>query len=400
MKGASASDASSALRRHQAVGAYQRWNPPSFDVRQPEAAADNEEDEETRERRRQQLAAARAAAAEKRRKLEEQAQKEQAERDQQAQQLAMAAALAEQQRLLQEQEEQYARQQQLLSEEEIARIREEARTEGLEAGRNEGYAEGHAQGLREGYAAGEAEARGLLTAQADALTQTIASLDVALADLDQQVADELIALSVELARKMCQHSISRPENVRALVQDALQQIPQKHVQIHLHPQDAAHVRARLLEGLDETQQRIVEDDTLTPGGCVLLGEGNHLDASVQVRWRRILGELGFSGHEAQWEVGEDDFAAYEADAEPAPAAPPKAQAVAETAAPAAAEAAPQAAEPVAPEAAPQPAAEPEAAQQAQSAAGMSVGANPPAAEPSQQVASAAGMSVGASNVAE
>ena len=55
MKGASASDASSALRRHQAVGAYQRWNPPSFDVRQPEAAADNEEDEETRERRRQPL---------------------------------------------------------------------------------------------------------------------------------------------------------------------------------------------------------------------------------------------------------------------------------------------------------------------------------------------------------
>lgn len=373
MKSGGASDASSGLRRHQAVGAYQRWNPPSFDVRQPAQVFRSEADEEddaARERRQQQLAAARAAAAEKRRKQAEQAQKELAEKEQQAQQLVMAAALAEQQRLLKEQEEQFARQQQLLSEEEIARIREEARKEGFEAGHTEGYAEGHAQGLREGFATGEADARGQLTAQADVLTQTIASLDVALADIDQQVADELIALAVELARKMCQHSISRPENVRALVQDALQQIPQKHVQIHLHPQDAAHVRARLLEGLDETQQRIVEDDTLTPGGCVLLGEGNHLDASVQVRWRRILGELGFSGQEAQWEVGEDDFAAYEADADPEPAPQPKPQPVAQ----AAAEAAPQTAAPeaatIAPEAAaPQPTAE------AAPAAGVSVGAN-------------------------
>ena len=311
MKSDGAGDESSALRRHQAVGAYQRWNPPSFDAPplpppapEPVNPKDDAAQAEARERRRMQK-----AAAEMRRRQKEEAEKARAEKEE-AQQRAVEAAIAEQKRLLEEQMQQLQQEQrQWPTAEEIEQVHENARKEGFEAGRTEGYAEGHAQGLREGFASGEAEAREQLTAQADALTQAIASLDVALADLDQQVADELIALAVELARKMCLHSIHRPENVRALVQDALQQVPQKHVQLHLHPQDAAHVRARLLEGLDETQQRIVEDDTLTPGGCILLGEGTHLDASVQTRWRRILGEVGFSGHEALWEVGEEEFAA-------------------------------------------------------------------------------------------
>lgn len=406
MKSDGAGDESSALRRHQAVGAYRRWNPPSFDAPPPPPPPDPEEEAaqaEAREheRRRQQKAAAmQAAAAEKRRRQqEEQAERERAEQEA-AQQRAVEAAIAEQKRLLEEQ--MLAQQRQWPTAEEIEQVYENARKEGFETG----HAEGHAQGLREGFASGEAQAREQLNAQADVLAQAIASLDVALAEIDQQVADELIALAVELARKMCLHSISRPENVRALVQDALQQVPQKHVQIHLHPQDAAHVRARLLEGLDETQQRIVEDDTLTPGGCILLGDGTHLDASVQTRWRRILGEVGFSGHEAQWELGEEEPVSED---EAAPPPPPETAAPQATAdAPAPAEAA--AAEMPAPETTAQPTDEPapaagasagaqvdEAAQRppeprsgdvggalkqmtdAQSAAGVSVGASPPAA---------------------
>ena len=382
MKNDGAGDESSALRRHQAVGAYQRWNPPSFDAPPPPPAPepvspkDDAAQAEARERRRMQK-----AAAEMRRRQKEEAEKARAETEE-AQQRAVEAAIAEQKRLLEEQMQQLQQEQrQWPTAEEIEQVHENAHKEGFEAGRAEGYAEGHAHGLREGFASGEAQARGQLNAQADALTQIIASLDVALAEIDQQVADELIALAVELARKMCQHSISRPENVRALVQDALQQVPQKHVQIHLHPQDAAHVRARLLEGLDETQQRIVEDDTLTPGGCILLGDGNHLDASVQTRWRRILGEVGFSGHEALWELGEEELVS-EDEAEAAPAPPdaviPEAETVVPEAAadaPAPAEAA--AAEMPAPEATAQPTTEPAPA------AGASVGAPTPAAEPPQ-----------------
>ena len=382
MKNDGAGDESSALRRHQAVGAYHRWNPPSFDAPPPPAPEpvspkDDAAQAEARERRRMQK-----AAAEMRRRQKEEAEKARAETEE-AQRRAVEAAIAEQKRLLEEQ--MLAQQRQWPTAEEIEQVHENAHKEGFEAGRAEGYAEGHAHGLREGFASGEAQARGQLNAQADALTQIIASLDVALAEIDQQVADELIALAVELARKMCQHSISRPENVRALVQDALQQVPQKHVQIHLHPQDAAHVRARLLEGLDETQQRIVEDDTLTPGGCILLGDGNHLDASVQTRWRRILGEVGFSGHEALWELGEEELVSEDeadADAEAAPAPPdaviPEAETVVPEAAadaPAPAEAA--AAEMPAPEATAQPTTEPAPA------AGASVGAPTPAAEPPQ-----------------
>ena len=378
MKSDGAGDESSALRRHQAVGAYRRWTPPSFDAPppppppDPEAEAAQAEVRERERRRQQKAAAMQAAAAEKRRRQqEEQAEKERAAKEA-AQQRAVEAAIAEQKRLLEEQ--MLAQQRQWPTAEEIEQVYENARKEGFETG----HAEGHAQGLREGFASGEAQAREQLNAQADVLAQAIASLDVALAELDQQVADELLTLAVELARKMCLHSISRPENVRALVQDALQQIPQKNLQIHLHPQDAAHVRARLLEGLDETQQRIVEDDTLTPGGCILLGDGNHLDASVQIRWRRILGEVGFSGHEAQWEVGEEE--PMPGDEDEAESAPPQVAPAPETVVPEAAADAPApeaaAAEMAAPEPAPQPTAEAEmqAAAEPAPAAGASVGA--------------------------
>lgn len=333
-------DEGSALHRHQAVGAYQRWVPPSFDAPRPPAPRPAATPK-TPPAPAPQAPVAADPDAELRRLRQETEAAEAARRQQEAEEQQRALELAaEQQRQLEAQ--MAARQQlQLPTAEEIEQIYEQARKEGYEAGHTtglaDGHAEGHAQGLREGFAAGEAESREQLAQRAEALARTIASLDAALGSLDQHVADELLALAVEIARKMCMHSIDRPDNLIALVQDTLQQIPQRHLQIHLHPQDAAHVRARLLEGLEDAQHRIVEDDTLTPGGCILTGDGTHLDATVQTRWRRILGELGMSGTEAVWELppGETPLAPVRtaaaqstevpppepAQAEPAPAAP-------------------------------------------------------------------------------
>jgi flagellar assembly protein FliH len=76
------------------------------------------------------------------------------------------------------------------------------------------------------------------------------------------------------------------------VKAALQQMPHNQVRIHLHPDDLALVRAHLADALEHGHHRLIEDDSMTRGGCRLDGAGSEIDATVETRWRRILEGLG------------------------------------------------------------------------------------------------------------
>lgn len=245
------------LRRHQAVGAYQRWSPPSFDPPPPEknipppAAAP----------------AAPVAAADS-------AAPAEAPRPPEPPAAAPAPAI------------------QLPTAEELERIFEQSREEGFGVGKNEGYAAGLSAGQEEGRAEGERLIRERIEQEAGALAQVIKRLDNALNELDQQVGNELIALALEIARKMTFEALEQPATLEHLVKQCLQQLPQNQLTIHLHPDDAKLVRERLGDSLATAGHRIHEDNSLQRGDCMLSGAGAHLDGSAQTRWQRILSDLG------------------------------------------------------------------------------------------------------------
>lgn len=145
---------------------------------------------------------------------------------------------------------------------------------------------------REGYAAGyeEGSARGRM--EAAELHQLVEALDQAMSRLDQQVAEEIQALAIEIARQVVRDTLAvKPEALLAVVREALLQLPQQAAAVHVHPDDADMLRRYLNEHYEEISHRIVEDSNISPGGCMVESAGAIVDAQVQTRWRRVVENL-------------------------------------------------------------------------------------------------------------
>lgn len=172
--------------------------------------------------------------------------------------------------------------------EEIETIRRQAR--------DEGFAQGRAEGERTGFKEGQAKAQ----KEAQRLAQAATTLEQGLAAIDGQIADEVLALAIDLAREVVRQEIAaRPETLLAVVREALGQLPHLHAAIYLHPEDASLLRSYLGDQLSHAGHRIHEDAKLARGDCILEAGGTRIDACVATRWRRVLANLGLA---AAWAV--------------------------------------------------------------------------------------------------
>lgn len=174
--------------------------------------------------------------------------------------------------------------------EDIERIHAEAHRQGYEHGHQQGTKEGH----EAGYAAGQAVAR----EEARRLTGAAERLESALSRIDAEVADELLALAIEIARQVARAELrARPDAILNVVREALSQLPHQHAAIFLNPEDASLLRSYMGDQLTHAGHRIHEDIKLQRGDCVVEAGGSHLDATVATRWRRALENLGI---ESAW----------------------------------------------------------------------------------------------------
>jgi flagellar assembly protein FliH len=203
---------------------------------------------------------------------------------------------------------------------EIERMHDEMRRAGFEEGR----VAGHAEGLEAGRVAGHAEGRARAEAEAARLARLADGLDEALRELDGEIAEQLMALAIEMARRMVKLTLAEhPESILDTVRSALLQLPQGHAHIQLHPDDLALVREHLGEQLAHAGHRLQEDPRLQRGECRVDGQGAQVDATLETRWRRVLESIG---HEhARWHVEEDEADAGEATAAVADTAAPAVQ---------------------------------------------------------------------------
>lgn len=172
---------------------------------------------------------------------------------------------------------------------ELQALREQA----VRAGHEEGYASGHAEGLAQGLAAGQAQAEAMGREEALRLARTADALEACIAELNDAVAAELLALSLEVARQLVRQTIAaRPEVILGAIREALEQFPLQHASIRLNPEDASLVRLRAGDQLTHAGHRIHEDAKLARGDVVVEAGGSHIDATLSARWRRIVDSLG------------------------------------------------------------------------------------------------------------
>ncbi|OGS95911.1 MAG: hypothetical protein A3K04_02540 [Gallionellales bacterium RBG_16_56_9] len=161
----------------------------------------------------------------------------------------------------------------------------------LENIRQQAHDEGHAQGRDAGYAAGILQAR-TEAAQICALLQ---NLQDALNQVDEQVAQSLLDLSLEVAHKMvCGTLQVKPEVVLKIVGDAISSLPHFNQNAHLvlHPDDAELVRKQMGEQLAHAGWKIFTDAQIQRGGCRVETSHSQVDATTEARWKRVVESIG------------------------------------------------------------------------------------------------------------
>lgn len=175
--------------------------------------------------------------------------------------------------------------------EELAQIREEARARGHAEGLAEGRARGHAEGLEQGLAQGRAQA----ATEAANLAKIAAALNGEAQRADELIAQDVLALALDLSRAMLKSALSvRPEVVLPIVGEAIRYLPslQQPALLFLNPADAAIVRQHMADELDKAGWRVVEDAHVARGGCRIETATNQIDAGIDTRWARLTETLG------------------------------------------------------------------------------------------------------------
>ncbi|HVL75519.1 MAG TPA: FliH/SctL family protein [Noviherbaspirillum sp.] len=173
----------------------------------------------------------------------------------------------------------------------LAAQHEQALAEERAQARKQGHDEGFEQGRKAGLAAGRAEA----AREAACLRQVVEAFSNDLNRANEQVADDLLHLSLDLAKAMLKTALKvRPELVLPVVAESIRYLPsvQQPALLVLHPADAELVRAHLTDELDKAGWRIAEDAQMERGGCRVETASNQIEAGAPVRWQRIAEALG------------------------------------------------------------------------------------------------------------
>jgi flagellar assembly protein FliH len=154
-----------------------------------------------------------------------------------------------------------------------------------------------------GYEAGMARARAETSQKLAALDESIKRLDTALQllsrpfqQLDAEIENELAQLALGVGKQIARRELHiDPTQVIAILRESLALLPiaAREVRIHLHPADAATVREHLTAPAADRAWTIVEDPTLSTGGCVIHSQSSRIDARLEARIAAVTaGALG------------------------------------------------------------------------------------------------------------
>lgn len=159
--------------------------------------------------------------------------------------------------------------------------------EDVERIHQEAWQEGYQLGLAEGRQTGEAFSR-----QAEALLQSLTQEQL---QQDELLADEVLQLAIAIAQQVVGTALQlNPQLMLKTVQLALAQLPSLsgHPKLVVHPQDAAITRDWLAHEHGHLNWRVVEDETMSPGGFRIESGQGELESSLSTRWQEVVAALG------------------------------------------------------------------------------------------------------------
>ncbi len=174
-----------------------------------------------------------------------------------------------------------------LTVEEIEAIQKQAHAEGFALGKQEGYQAGFVEGSKKGYD----ENVHLIEVRTNQLVSLLESFATPFKQLDDSVEKALADLSIKIAKQILHREIELDSGqVTAAVKAAIAALPiaSQNVKLYLNPEDADLVSFNLGLGESPSAWTIIEDASITRGGCKVETEISHVDATVENRLNAVL----------------------------------------------------------------------------------------------------------------
>lgn len=150
--------------------------------------------------------------------------------------------------------------------------------------------EGYTKGMQEGFNVGLEKAREYAEVERQSFVKVMRSFNDALEKSDEQIADDVLSLALDIAKAMLKTKINvDPTTILPVVMDAIHYLPhvQKPARITVHHEDAQVLRQYLADELASQDWIVQEDVNIERGGCLVETGANQIDATNEVRWKRI-----------------------------------------------------------------------------------------------------------------
>lgn len=196
----------------------------------------------------------------------------------------------------------------LLTASQLEELQKQAYDEGFQLGKEEGFQAAFPKGIEEGRQQGMLKGQEEVAQIIKRFEQIIQFLAEPLNQVNQEVEEELISLSLATAKQIIRREINiDPGQIVAVIKEALAALPSnsKHIKVFLHPADAqiARENLKLFTGTQTENSRIDNDDareefwsvidepTIARGGCKIKSEFSQIDASIEARIAEISARI-------------------------------------------------------------------------------------------------------------
>ena len=176
---------------------------------------------------------------------------------------------------------------------------EKGKEEGFQKGHAEGFdagkVKGHEEGYTKGYDVGVQEGKTVGQQYADKMGHLWNRFSENIAQADQGLAEDLLALAIEIADQVMMAAIEvKPELLLPVVRQAIQTLPQSNqpARIIINPKDTEMIEQFLTDQNLLSNTSIIQDDSIEPGGCKVETESSLIDASLATRRQRVISGIG------------------------------------------------------------------------------------------------------------
>lgn len=169
----------------------------------------------------------------------------------------------------------------------------------FELGRRRGFQQGSQMGLRQGFSEGSQALDEFQSRKAADVAQHMQLLVSSFQDemtlLESQLASDLVSLAVDIARQVLRRELATDtaalvpvaaEALRALGEGA------SRLEVRTHPNDAAALRPHLEKMAGDRAWHLLDDSSITRGGCRVEADTGVADASFEARWQAVMSALG------------------------------------------------------------------------------------------------------------